>query len=294
MKNKHTVKRFFSGTVGHHGRSKAGNVLMFVFLAGFAAYSALPIILIFIQSIKPLNELFIYPPRFYVMNPTLDNFRQLPQLMSSGLVPFGRYVFNSLFVSVAGTTGHIIIASMCAYPLAKMNLKGGNAIFALIVTSLMFAPTVSDIANYQTIASLRMLDNYLAVILPAMGASLGLYIMKQFMTQIPDSLIESAKIDGASPLQVFWKIIMPNVKPAWLTLAIFSFQGLWNSTNSTYIYRENLKSLPYALNQISAGGIIRAGSAAAVGVIILMVPLMLFIFTQSRIIETMATSGMKE
>lgn len=163
-----------------------------------------------------------------------------------------------------------------------------------MVTSLMFAPTVSDIINYQTISTLGMLDNYLAIILPALGTSLGLYIMKQFMSQIPDALIESAHIDGASTFTVFWKIVMPNVKPAWLTLAIFSFQGLWNNANTTYIYREELKSLPYALNQIVGGGIIRAGAGAAVSVIILMVPLLLFIFTQSRIIETMSTSGMKE
>ena len=275
-------------------RSRAGNVLMFLFLAGFAVYSALPILLIFHQSVKPLNELFIYPPRFFVMNPTFDNFRQLSSLMSSTWVPFIRYIFNSVFVSVTGTVGHIVVASMCAYPLAKMNLKGGNVIFTIIVTSLMFAPTVSDIINYQTISTLGMLDNYLAIILPALGTSLGLYIMKQFMSQIPDALIESAHIDGASTFTVFWKIVMPNVKPAWLTLAIFSFQGLWNNANTTYIYREELKSLPYALNQIVGGGIIRAGAGAAVSVIILMVPLLLFIFTQSRIIETMSTSGMKE
>ena len=275
-------------------RSRAGNVLMFLFLAGFAVYSALPILLIFLQSVKPLNELFIYPPRFFVMNPTFDNFRQLSSLMSSTWVPFIRYIFTSVFVSVTGTVGHIVVASMCAYPLAKMNLKGGNVIFTIIVTSLMFAPTVSDIINYQTISTLGMLDNYLAIILPALGTSLGLYIMKQFMSQIPDALIESAHIDGASTFTVFWKIVMPNVKPAWLTLAIFSFQGLWNNANTTYIYREELKSLPYALNQIVGGGIIRAGAGAAVSVIILMVPLLLFIFTQSRIIETMSTSGMKE
>ena len=274
-------------------RSRAGNVFLFLFLLGFAVYSALPILLIFLQSLKPLNELFIYPPRFFVVSPTLDNFRQLSSLMSSTWVPFSRYVFNSVLVSVVGTVGHIIVASMCAFPLAKMNLRGGTLIFSLIVTSLMFAPTVSDIVNYQTISGLGLLDNYLAIILPALGSSLGLYIMRQFMMQIPDSLIESANIDGAGTFTVFWRIIMPNVKPAWLTLAIFSFQTLWNNTNTTYIYREELKSLPYALNQIVGGGIIRAGAGAAVSVIILIVPLLLFIFTQSRIIDTMSTSGMK-
>lgn len=275
-------------------RSRAGNVLMFLFLIGFAVYSALPLVLIVLQSIKPINELFVYPPKFYVINPTLNNFKQLSSLMSTTWIPFSRYVFNSLFISVIGTVGHIVVASMCAFPLAKLNLKGGNFIFQVIVLSLMFAPTVSDIVNYQTMSNLGLLDTYLAILVPALGSSLGLYIMKQFMSQIPDSLIESASIDGASTFRIFWKIIMPNVKPAWLTLAIFSFQNLWNNANTTYIYSEPLKSLPYALNQIVSGGIIRAGAGAAVSVILLIVPMALFILTQSRIIETMSTSGMKE
>ncbi|MDD6236653.1 MAG: carbohydrate ABC transporter permease [Clostridiales bacterium] len=286
--------RLFSNKASRLSRSKSGNFMMFLVLLLFAVFSILPVLLIFIQSIKPLNELYVYPPKFIVQKPTLENFKSLSTLMSSTWVPFSRYVFNSVFVSVVGTVGHIIIASMCAFPLAKLNLKGGGIIFSIIVTSLMFAPAVSDIVNYQTMASLNLLDNYLAIILPALGTSLGLYIMKQFMSQIPDSLIEAAKIDGASIFRVFWKIIMPNVKPAWLTLAIFSFQNLWNNQNTTYIYREELKSLPYALHQISSGGTIRMGAGAAVSVIVLIVPFILFILTQSQIIETMASSGMKE
>lgn len=294
MKQAASVRHFWGGKAGKLNRSRGGDILMLLILLGFAAFSALPILLVLLQSVKPLNELFIYPPRFYVVQPTLDNFRMLSSIVSSEWVPFSRYVFNSALVSVAGTVGHIILASMCAFPLAKLRLKGDGVIFTLIVTSLMFAPTVSDIVNYQTISSIGLLDNYLAVILPALGSSLGLYIMKQFMSQIPDALIESAGIDGASTAKIFWRIVMPNVKPAWLTLAIFSFQGLWNSANTTYIYREDLKSLPYALNQVAAGGLIRAGAAAAISVIVLAVPLLLFICTQSRIIETMSTSGMKE
>lgn len=282
------------GSTKKLNRSRAGNTVLFLFLIGFAVYSALPLVLIVLQSLKPINELFVYPPKFYVVNPTLGNFQQLSSLMSSTWVPFSRYIFNSLFISILGTVGHIIVASMCAFPLAKLNLKGGNFIFRMIVLSLMFAPTVADIINYQTISNFGLLDTYLAVLIPALGTSLGLYIMKQFMSQIPDALIESANIDGASVWRIFWSIIMPNVKPAWLTLAIFSFQSLWNNPNTTYIYSEPLKSLPYALNQIVGGGIIRAGAGAAVGVIILIVPMTLFILTQSRIIETMSTSGMKE
>ena len=275
-------------------RSRAGNVLMFLFLAGFAVYSALPILLIFLQSVKPLNELFIYPPRFFVMNPTFDNFRQLSSLMSSTWVPFIRYIFNSVFVSVTGTVGHIVVASMCAYPLAKMNLKGGNVIFTIIVTSLMFAPTVSDIINYQTISTLGMLDNYLAIILPALGTSLGLYIMKQFMSQIPDALIESAHIDGASTFTVFWKIVMPNMKAPLMTMIVFAFSAMWSRSDATLIYSEELKSLPTLLSQLSSAGIARAGMAAASTVLLMIPPIIVFILTQSQVIEAMTNSGIKE
>ena len=229
------------GSTKKLNRSRAGNTVLFIFLIGFAVYSALPLVLIVLQSLKPINELFVYPPKFYVVNPTLGNFQQLSSLMSSTWVPFSRYMFNSLFISILGTVGHIIVASMCAFPLAKLNLKGGNFIFRMIVLSLMFAPTVADIINYQTISNFGLLDTYLAVLIPALGTSLGLYIMKQFMSQIPDALIESANIDGASVWRIFWSIIMPNVKPAWLTLAIFSFQSLWNNL-IRHIFTANLWS----------------------------------------------------
>ena len=199
-----------------------------------------------------------------------------------------------MLISVAGTVGNILICSMAAYPSAKYKLPGMGIFFSLVVMAMMFNPQVADVANYITMSALGMIDTYLAAIIPACATSLGFYLMRQFMVQIPDSLIEAAKIDGASDYRVFWQIVFPNVKPAWLTLAIFSFQGLWNSTNSTYIYAEELKTFPYALNQIVSGGIARAGAGAAVGVVMLVVPVVFFIFSQNRIIETMSTSGMKE
>lgn len=288
------VKRFFSNRTKKPNRSKAGNFAVFIVLLALAVFSFLPLLLTFTQAFKPLNELFIYPPKLLPQNPTLQNFSLLFDLMSSSWVPFSRYIFNTVFVSVVGTVGHIILASMCAYPLAKLNLKGGSIIFSLIVTSLMFPAAVNDIVNYNTISSFGLIDNFLAILLPAFASSLGLYIMKQFMSQLPDSLIEAAEIDGAGHFRVFWTIIMPNVKSAWLTLAIFSFKDLWGGANSTYIYSEEMKSLTSALNQILTGGVSRAGAGAAGSVLLLIVPCVMFIITQSRIVETMATSGMKE
>ena len=132
------------------------------------------------------------------------------------------------------------------------------------------------------------------MIVPACGSALGLFIMKQFMEQLPNSPIEAATIDGAGEYRIFWQIVMPNVRSAWLTVGIFAFISLWNGNNSTYIYREELKSLPYAMNQIMTGGITRAGAGAAVAVLLMLAPIVFFVLCQDRIVETMASSGMKE
>ncbi len=276
-------------------RSRAGNFGIFLVLLLFGLYSVLPMVMAINQAFKPMSELYLFPPKIFVRNPTGANFVTLFALLADSQVPFSRYLFNTVFESIVGTIGHIIFASMCAFPLAKYaKMPGNKLISAIVVYSLMISPAVADVANFQTISSLGMTDTYWAILLPAIGGSFGLYLMKQFMVQIPDSLIEAAKIDGASDFRVYGSIIMPNVKPAWLTLALFSFQGLWNGTNSTYIFSEQMKNLPTALNQIASGGIARAGASAAVTVIMMIIPIAFFIVSQSSIMETMASSGLKD
>ena len=158
----------------------------------------------------------------------------------------------------------------------------------------LFSWTVTQIPNYMIISWLGINNTYLALILPACSYGMGLYLMKQFMDQIPNSLLESARLDGASEFRVFMTIVMPNVKPAWLTMIIFSVQGLWNSRASTVIYSEAKKTLVYALQQIQAGGIARTGQAAAVTVVVMLVPIITFVLSQSQILETMASSGLKD
>ena len=294
IKDPSLLSKFLFGKTDRLNRSRAGNFFIFIALSAFGIFSLFPMYLTIIQSLKPLNELFLYPPRLIVQSPSLDNFTLLFSLMSTTWVPFSRYIFNTILISVVGTVGHVVIASMAAYPLAKLKPPGAKFISACVIYSLMFPAAVADIANYTTMGLLRFVDTYWAIIIPALGGTLGLFIMQQFMSQIPDSLIEAARIDGAGEFKIFWRIIMPNVKPAWLTISIFCFQGLWNSPSSTYIYSEQLKSLPYALSQIVSGGIIRAGAAAAVGVVMMIVPIIFFVFSQTQIMETMATSGMKE
>ncbi len=288
------IKRPFSGRAKKVSRSRAGNITIIMFVSLFAIFSSLPLILMISQAFKPLNELFLFPPRLFVENPTLDNFKMLFNLMDSSWVPFTRYIFNTAFVSICGTLGHVIIASMAAYAISKTNLPGMSFFFTIVIFSLMYNAVVGDVANYITMSSLGWVDTYWSIIVPAFGSSLGVFLMKQFMSQIPLSLIESAKLDGAGEFRIYWGIVMPNVKPASLTLFIFVFKDLWNAPNTTYLYSEQFKMLPQAINQIVSGGIIRAGAGAAVGIIMLIVPLTFFILTQSQIIETMTLSGIKE
>ena len=286
IKHKYKTKRI--------NRSLGGNIVVFSFITLFGIFVSLPLVYTIGNAFKPLDELWLFPPPILPRNPTFKNFEDLFNLLQNSWVPISRYFFNTLFITLIGTLGQVIFASMCAYPLAKHKFPGAKFIFKIIVLSLMFSTAVTAIPNYLTMVSLGWVNSYQAIIVPAMGTSLGLYLMKQFMEQIHDSLLEAAKIDGAGEFVIFWKIVMPNVKAAWLTMIVFSIQGLWNMGASVFIYSEQLKTLPYAINQIIAGGIARAGVGSAVAVIMMIVPIAVFIFTQSNIIETMASSGIKE
>ena len=274
-------------------RSLAGDIALFLLLALFGCFSAYPLVYSICAAFKPLSELFIFPPKLFFEHPTLDNFSDLANLLETSWVPFSRYFFNTIWITLAGTIGHVIFASMAAYPLAKYTFPGSKIIFGLVVYSLMFAGQVTATPRYIIFSSLGLVDTQLAIIVPAFAYSLGLYLMKQFMSDIPMELIESAKIDGASEFQIYWNIVMPMVKPAWLTLIILLFQQLWNNDGGTYIYTESLKPLSYSLHQIVAGGVARQGTSAAVMLIMMIVPITVFILSQSQIIETMAHSGMK-
>ena len=274
-------------------RSAGGDFVIFLFLAAGAAFMSLPLVYSISQAFKPLNELFLFPPQFFVRNPTLDNFNDLLVLMGQSWVPISRYFFNSIFIVVFGMLGNVIFASIAAYTLSKHKFPGKKLVNEMIVLSLMFAPAVVSIPQYLVISWGKMINTPWAVIVPAWGSTLGLYLMRNFIeARVDDSLLESARIDGASELRIYWQIVMPIVKPAWLTLIILVFQSLWATTGGMFIYAEQWKTLPYALNQIIAGGIARAGVAAAVTLVMMSVPIIVFVFNQSKIVETMGTSGL--
>ena len=275
-------------------RSIGGDIFLYLFLLAMAVLMAYPLVFAINAALKPLDELFKFPPKTFAQNPTLDNFTDLFVTLGKSWVTFPRYVFNTVFITVAGTAGHLIIASMAAFVLAKYDFPGGRTFFKLVTIALMFNGSVTAIPNYLLINKLGWIDTYWAIIIPAFGSSMGLFLMKQFMEGLPMSLIEAAKIDGANEWKVFTRIVMPNVKPAWLTLIIFSVQGLWNNGATTFIYSEEKKLLPLALSQIQSGGIARTGQAAAVTVIMMSVPIITFVLSESQILETMASSGLKE
>lgn len=275
-------------------RSRAGTFFLLLFLLILGAFTGLPFLYAIMQSLKPMEEIFIFPPRFFVVSPTLDNYYLLTQYANNLWVAFERYLFNSLFYTAVATTAEIFVCSAAAFVLSKGTLKGRKTVFTIVVTALLFTYDVTAIPTYVVMAGLHLLDTIWAIILPSIAVPLGVFLMKQFMeSSVPDELIEAAKIDGASPIRRYWSIAMPLVKPAWLTLIIFAFQQIWNREGLEFIYSESLKTLPTMLKQISAGGIARAGLAAAAAVVLMIPPVVTFIIAQSRIVETMSHSGIK-
>ena len=286
------VGRFL--TDKHTNRSVSGSMALLIFLTAFALVSMFPVVFMVSNAFKPINELFIYPPRLFVIQPTASNFSELFAIMADSLVPFARYLFNTLFIVLLGCVGHIVLSSMAAFPLAKFRFPGSEFMSKLIVYSLMFTSSVTAVPTYMIMSRLHLVDTYWAVIFPAFSLPLGLFLMKNFMEQVPTALIDAASIDGSSYFGMLWRIIMPAVKPAWITLFIVCFQGLWGNSASNFIYTESRKPLAAMLQNLSGSGVARTGVVAASSLFMFVVPLAAFIISQSNVMETMATSGIKE
>lgn len=289
----------YKPTVKKSQRSFWGNVILGIFLLAMGIAFFFPVIYMISQSLKPMNEMYIFPPRILVSNPTTDNYRDFINVLANTVVPVTRSLFNSLFVVVIGSVGHIVIASLCAFPLAKYKFPGSAFINQLIVYSLMFNATVTMIPNFLTIAGLGMLDTQWAIIIPGFASTLGLYLMKNFMEQIPDSLMEAAQIDGAGYFRIHFTIVMPVVKPALVTAFILVFQSFWTNTGDKFIYTEAKKGFAYVVQQLASGKVTGVGSSyrgisSASAVVMFAVPLIVFLIMQNSVVSTMATSGMKE
>lgn len=280
-------------------RSTAGTIVIFSFLGLLGLYMVIPLVFTISNAFKPLDEFFLFPPRLFVRNPTLTNFGDLFAVMANSWVPFTRYLYNSIVIVVLGTGGHLVLASMAAYPLAKLEFPGRNLLFSLVVLSLMFAPEVTSIPNFLIMSKLSLVNTYGALVVPSIVFPLGLFLMKQFMEGVPISLLESARIEGASEWLILWRIVMPAVKPAVMTMLLFNFNHTWTTVSSglgsVFLFNEEIKPLPFMMTQITTGNQFAwKGIVAAVYFILVMVPIVVFILTQRRVIETMSASGIKE
>lgn len=277
-------------------RSRAGNIVYFSFLFLMGVFSVLPLIYCVCTAFKPLEELLIFPPRFFVSRPTLENFAVLPSLLENMGVPFSRYLFNSVFISIVTTVLNIIISSMAAYTLSKSKIKGKNVFFWVVQFSLLYNGTTLGVPQYLIFSKLGMIDSYWIYILPAIPSSMGAFLIKQYVDSgVPDTLLEAARIDGANVFNTYWRIVMPIIKPAWMTQLLFSFQAIWSVTpTSGTIFSENLKTLPYVMGSIATGGTARAGSAMACTVLLMIPPFVVYFVSQSNVMETMSSAGIKE
>lgn len=284
-KKLHTGKRI--------NRSTGANIVITLILGIIGIFMALPLVYAVVNAFKPLEEFYIYPPKFYVMHPTMDNFGDLFKLSTNQWVPFLRYVFNSVFVSVIATLLHIFVAATAAYVLSKHEFRGKAVLNIIIVLSLLFSSKVISIPQYIIMSGIQFVDTPYALIAPVVASSLGVFLLKQFVDMFPNEIIESSRIDGASEMRICWSIVMPMVKPAVITVAIFAFQNIWNNSGQGLIYSEANKVLPMFLQQIAASNISRAGVGAASTFLLLIPPILLFMIFQSKIIETMSASGIK-
>ena len=276
-------------------RSLGGTAAIAVFLIIVGVFMALPIVYSLVQSIKPFEEIFAYPPKFFVKNPTFDNYIQVYQLCQNLWVPLSRYVFNSLFVSIVTTFLYVFISTMAAFVLAKGGLKGSKVIFIIIQFALLYTSYTLAVPQYLVFSKLNLIDSYGVYIFPYLASTMGVFLMKQYIDgYVPNALMEAAEIDGAGYFRIFFKIIIPTVKPCILTLTLFGFRDVWSAIPQGTIFSEQLKTLPQIMAQITSGGIARTGSTMAVTVIMMLPPILVYMISQSNVVEAMSSAGIKE
>lgn len=276
------------------GRKIGGTVGIFLFLTLLGIFMALPIYLMIVMSVKPTEELFVFPPKFWTLRPTLENFNDMFESVRRNRVPFSRYIFNSVFVTASVTFLQCVFVSMAAFVLAKCRFPGSRLINGIIVAALLYQSNVIYIMQYMVMAKLDMINTLWALILPAVASPMSLFLMRQSIKQMPDAIIEAAKVDGAGLFRICWQVVMPNQKPAFMTMIIFAFQASWNIRSGSLVFEEQYRTLPTAVEQAASSGMATAGIAMAAAVFVLIPPMIVFILAQKQVIETMAHSGIKE
>lgn len=274
-------------------------IKIYLLILPMVLLTGLPIVFIIFHAFKPMEELFAFPPKFITTNPTLDNFRKLAKASRSAGIPISKYVFNSLFITATVVFGSLLFSTMAAYALSKLKFKGRNVMMQINQIALMFVSVAVMIPRYLIVNKLGMIDTYWAEILPLIALPVGLFLIKQFVDQVPDSLIEAAYMDGAKEWQIYLKVIIPLIKPAIATAAILVFQQVWANleTSNYYINDDSLKSLAFYMNTLTSTSttntVAGQGVAAAASLIMFLPNLILFCILQKNVMNTMAHSGIK-
>lgn len=270
----------------------------YAILIPLAIIMGLPIVYIFNHAFKPIDELFAFPPRFFVGRPTTQNFRNLFDSANIGSTPMSRYLFNSIVVSLVVVLLTIIVATMAGYVLSKKEFKMKKILTEINTIALMFVATAVAIPRYFVIEQLGLINTFWVHILPALAMPVGLFLIKQFIDQIPDEMLEAAVMDGANDFQIYWKVILPMIKPAIATVAILAFQATWNNVeiSDLFINNESLRTFAFYMSTLAAadGNTVAGQGIGAAAALIMFVPnLIIFIFMQKQVMDTMAHSGIK-
>lgn len=293
------IRHVFRFKKRQYERMTFGWVMLYIFMILLVFLTALPLVYMINTAFKPIDELFLFPPRYFVKNPTMQNFYDLVTALSSSTVPFGRYVINSVSVTTIIVILTVIVSSMGAYSLQKLKPPGANALFSIIIAALMFSPHVTQIPRYMVVNSLGLIDTFGALILPSIAVAYNFFLMKQFLEQFPEEILESARIDGAREWTIYFKLVMPSTTPAWSTLVVFSFVSNWNDYFTPLIFTQSqtMKTLPLALQTIAGGpatmSIGRAGAVSAATFLMTLPTVVIFMIMQTKVMQTMVHSGIK-
>ncbi len=253
----------------------------------------LPFYFMIVTSLKPDNETISTTLRLWVDEPTLDGYRKL--LDPQG-VPFMRSVLNSVFIAFVTVAGNLILCPLAGYAFAKHRFPGREAIFITLLSTMMIPGTVLLVPGFLLARDFGWLNTWLPLIVPAMAGVFGVFLSRQFIRNIPDSLIEAARIDGCSEIRIFATVIMPLCKPLLATLGIFAFLGSWNSfLGPLVILRdEHLLTLPLVMALLQ-GRFTGNQNVQMAGAVISILPvLVIFFLFQRQIVESLANSGLKE
>lgn len=276
-------------------RSKVGNFFYVTILIIMGLFSVLPMIYCICTSFKPLDELLIFPPKFFVNRPTTENYMALPGLLSNMRIPLSRYIFNSVFIAGVTTFVYVFISTAAGFVLSKTRMRINKVLITAVQVALLFNAFTLAVPRYLILSYLNLVDTYWVYILPYCASTMGVFLMKQYIDgSVPETLLEAARMDGAGQIRIFWQIVVPMVKPCMMTLTLFGFQGIWSTVPDGTVFSEGLKTLPTIMANINSGGIARSGSAMAVTVIMMIPPILIYLITQSNVLESMNSAGIKE